>query len=220
MSGSPKKASRSPPACARAHRAAPPNSKTYPIALFLGGVDSMRGFLQDSLVPEDVAAEIPTTRRWTSTTSLSAVATSTSTLASSFASLSAASGKGGLFLDTGNVWVEPRKFDPFACATRPARASGSAPDWADRFRLRHQPHQAPLGRPRQLPLLDRALLVFRFGAAYGPAWGLTETRSYAGGNRAHERRDFVRALDGRTHRIVERRRLTRGRYVERPEIDA
>lgn len=35
------------------------NSQTYPDRLFfLGGVDSLRGFLQDSLVPEDIAQEL------------------------------------------------------------------------------------------------------------------------------------------------------------------
>src|SRR5687768_15092664 len=34
-------------------------SRTYPDRLFfLGGVDSLRGFLQDSLVPEDVAEKL------------------------------------------------------------------------------------------------------------------------------------------------------------------
>src|SRR5690606_1698598 len=36
-----------------------PGSRTYPDRLFfLGGMDSIRGFLQDSLVPEDIAQEL------------------------------------------------------------------------------------------------------------------------------------------------------------------
>lgn len=89
------------------------NSKTYPDRLFfLGGVDSMRGFLQDSLVPEDVAAKILGPERL----AIENVAIrGGDVFINPRLELRIPLGgiwEGGLFLDTGNAWVEPKNFDP------------------------------------------------------------------------------------------------------------
>jgi outer membrane protein assembly factor BamA len=97
-------------------------SKTYPDRLFfLGGVDSLRGFLQDSLVPQDIAdriqadASLPADDPRRLTVQSVAIRGGdvfinprlelriplTSVVSTA------------LFLDTGNVWVEPRNFQPF-----------------------------------------------------------------------------------------------------------
>jgi outer membrane protein assembly factor BamA len=89
------------------------NSKTYPDRLFfLGGVDSMRGFLQDSLVPEDVAAKILGPDHL----AIQDVAIrGGDVFINPRLELRIPFGgiwEGGIFLDTGNVWVEPKNFDP------------------------------------------------------------------------------------------------------------
>ncbi len=98
------------------------NSKTYPDRLFfLGGVDSIRGFLQDSVVPQDLAQRIIDDAK-------------NRPGAPSALTISQVAIRGGdvfinprfelrvplselvqtaLFLDTGNVWVEPINFNPF-----------------------------------------------------------------------------------------------------------
>ncbi|MET0592675.1 MAG: BamA/TamA family outer membrane protein, partial [Polyangiaceae bacterium] len=95
------------------------NSKTYPDRLFfLGGVDSMRGFLADSLVPEDIAQEIlnptnPQNRLTINDVRLrggDVFINPRVELRIPFSGI----WEGGLFLDTGNVWVEPEKFNPLA----------------------------------------------------------------------------------------------------------
>jgi outer membrane protein insertion porin family len=90
------------------------NSKTYPDRLFfLGGIDSMRGFLQDSLVPEDVAAKILGPEKL----AIENVAIrGGDVFINPRVELRIPLGgvwESGLFLDTGNVWVEPKNFDPF-----------------------------------------------------------------------------------------------------------
>jgi outer membrane protein assembly factor BamA len=98
------------------------NSKTYPDRLFfLGGVDSLRGFLQDSLVPEDIATEIlsganrakPAAEQLT----IDKVAIrGGDVFINPRIELRVPFGgiwEGGAFLDSGNVWVEPKNFDPF-----------------------------------------------------------------------------------------------------------
>jgi outer membrane protein insertion porin family len=89
------------------------NSKTYPDRLFfLGGVDSMRGFLQDSLVPEDVAEKILGPEHL----DIQNVAIrGGDVFLNPRLELRVPLGgiwEGGVFLDTGNVWVEPKNFDP------------------------------------------------------------------------------------------------------------
>jgi outer membrane protein assembly factor BamA len=95
------------------------NSKTYPDRLFfLGGVDSMRGFLADSLVPEDIAQEIlhPTNPQNRLTINDVPIRGGDVFINPRLELRIPFSGiwEGGIFLDTGNVWVEPRNFDPFA----------------------------------------------------------------------------------------------------------
>jgi len=89
------------------------NSKTYPDRLFfLGGVDSMRGFLQDSLVPEDVAAKILGPERLAiGNVAIRGGDVFINPRVELRVPLSGI-WETGLFLDTGNVWVEPKDFDP------------------------------------------------------------------------------------------------------------
>jgi outer membrane protein insertion porin family len=93
------------------------NSKTYPDRLFfLGGVDSMRGFLQDSLVPEDIAQEIINPTNPANRLTINDVRIrGGDVFINPRVELRIPFGgiwEGGLFLDTGNVWVEAKKFDP------------------------------------------------------------------------------------------------------------
>jgi outer membrane protein assembly factor BamA len=97
------------------------NSKTYPDRLFfLGGVDSMRGFLQDALVPQDIADHI--------TTDASQAASDPSKLTINQVAIRgdvfinprtelriplSEQISTALFFDSGNVWVEPKNFNPF-----------------------------------------------------------------------------------------------------------
>jgi outer membrane protein insertion porin family len=90
-------------------------SRTYPDRLFfLGGVDSIRGFLQDSVVPEDIAEHLlnPASELTINQVVIRGgdvfinprlelripVSTSVQT---------------ALFLDTGNLWTDPTRLDPF-----------------------------------------------------------------------------------------------------------
>src|SRR5262249_29448413 len=97
-------------------------SQTYPDRFFfLGGVDSLRGFLQDSLVPEDIAGEILS-------------ASNRALPAGQQFTIDQVTIRGGnifinprvelripitgiwetgIFLDAGNTWLDPAKFNPF-----------------------------------------------------------------------------------------------------------
>jgi outer membrane protein insertion porin family len=97
-------------------------SKTYPDRLFfLGGVDTMRGFLRDALVPQDIADKIIEDSNKNSSDP-------------SRLTIDKVAIRGGdvffnprvefriplsgpletaLFLDAGNLWVEPQRIDPF-----------------------------------------------------------------------------------------------------------
>jgi outer membrane protein assembly factor BamA len=93
------------------------NSKTYPDRLFfLGGVDSMRGFLTDSLVPEDIAQEIinpsnPANRLTIDDVRIRGGDVFINPRVEWRIPVSGI-WECGIFLDTGNVWVEPEKFNP------------------------------------------------------------------------------------------------------------
>lgn len=99
------------------------DSKTYPDCLFfLGGVDSMRGFLQDSMVPQDIAEKIlapdnqarPDGDPDKLTVSKVAIRGGDVYINPRLELRLPIYGvlEGALFLDAGNVWVEPKNFDP------------------------------------------------------------------------------------------------------------
>jgi len=92
-------------------------SKTYPDRLFfLGGVDSLRGFLQDSLVPEDVAARIRFPDRTNPLTIDKVAIRGGDIFINPRLELRVPLGdiwEGGFFVDSGNVWVDPKSFQPF-----------------------------------------------------------------------------------------------------------
>ena len=94
------------------------NSKTYPDRLFfLGGVDSMRGFLADSLVPEDIAQEIinPSNPQNRLTIEHVRLRGGDVFINPRLELRIPVTGiwEWGVFLDTGNVWVDPKNFNPF-----------------------------------------------------------------------------------------------------------
>jgi outer membrane protein insertion porin family len=87
----------------------PEGSKTYPDRLFfLGGVNSLRGYLQDSLVPQDIADKIESG----AITDISKVAIRGGDVFINprLELRIPMSGplEAGLFFDAGNVWVEPK----------------------------------------------------------------------------------------------------------------
>jgi outer membrane protein insertion porin family len=98
-----------------------PNSRTYPDRLFfLGGVDSIRAFLADSVVPEDIAQCLldPKARTGCTALQIQDVAIRGGDLMlnpraevripySELVEL-------GLFLDTGNLWQDPAEVDLLA----------------------------------------------------------------------------------------------------------
>jgi outer membrane protein insertion porin family len=104
-----------------------PGSKTYPNrAFYLGGVDTMRGYYQDELIPQDVAD--------------SALARKTPAETQSVINAAVRSGDafvlargelrfpifgqlgGGLFADIGNLWADAANIDPFDL--RPTAGAG------------------------------------------------------------------------------------------------
>jgi outer membrane protein insertion porin family len=94
------------------------NSKTYPDRLFfLGGVDSMRGFLAESLVPEDIAQRILNPRNAADQLTIREVRLRGGDVFINprLELRIPVSGiwEWGIFLDTGNVWVDPKNFNPF-----------------------------------------------------------------------------------------------------------
>ncbi|MBM4362477.1 MAG: BamA/TamA family outer membrane protein, partial [Deltaproteobacteria bacterium] len=105
-------------------------SRTYPDRLFFsGGVDSLRGFLQDSLIPEDVAARIvadarragdPGVDRASLLTPDKVVIRGGNLVVSPRAELRVPLGgvlATAVFLDAGNLWLDPGRFDPFRLRT-------------------------------------------------------------------------------------------------------
>lgn len=95
-----------------------PGSRTYPDRLFfLGGMDSIRGFLQDSLVPEDIAQELLHPQDLSAPLNLRQVvirggdafinprAELRIPLTTSVAT--------ALFVDAGNLWTEPKEVRPW-----------------------------------------------------------------------------------------------------------
>lgn len=98
-------------------------SKTYPDRLFfLGGVDTMRGFLRDSLVPQDIADRIdqdsskPSTDPSRLTIDKVAIRGGDVFLNPRLELRIPLSGplETALFVDAGNLWVDPARIEPFS----------------------------------------------------------------------------------------------------------
>ncbi|HEX2675417.1 MAG TPA: BamA/TamA family outer membrane protein, partial [Polyangiales bacterium] len=98
------------------------DSKTYPNrAFFLGGVDTMRAYFQDELVPQDIADKIITDPKL-----------SPNTIVRSGDAFVLAKGElrfpiygelgGGLFTDLGNLWADAKHINPFDL--RPTAGAG------------------------------------------------------------------------------------------------
>ncbi len=98
------------------------DSKTYPDrAFFLGGVDSMRGYLQDEMVPQDIADKIITDPKL-----------SPNSIVRSGDAFMLVKGElrfpvygqlgCGLFMDLGNLWADPVHLNPFLL--RPTAGAG------------------------------------------------------------------------------------------------
>jgi outer membrane protein insertion porin family len=89
-------------------------SRTYPDRLFfLGGVDSIRGFLQDSVVPEDIAEQLLDPA--TGLTINQVVIRGGDVFINPRLELRipiSASVQTALFLDSGNLWTDPALLDP------------------------------------------------------------------------------------------------------------
>lgn len=97
-------------------------SRTYPDRLFfLGGVDSMRGFLRDALVPQDIADKIAEDRDKDPTDPTRFTIDNVAIRGGDvflnprveFRIPLLGPLETALFVDAGNVWVEPRRIDPF-----------------------------------------------------------------------------------------------------------
>ena len=90
------------------------DSATYPDRLFfLGGVDTLRGFLQDSVVPEDVAEQIldPNTPLTVDDVAIRGGDVSINPRAELRVPLGGIVST-ALFVDAGNLWVEPDNVEP------------------------------------------------------------------------------------------------------------
>jgi outer membrane protein insertion porin family len=89
-------------------------SHTYPDRLFfMGGVDSLRGFLQDSLVPQDVADKL-LAPSYGLTINQVVIRGGDVFINPRLELRIPVSGiwETGIFVDSGNVWVDPKSFDP------------------------------------------------------------------------------------------------------------
>ncbi|EYF00977.1 POTRA domain-containing protein [Chondromyces apiculatus] len=99
------------------------DSQTYPDRLFfLGGVDSLRAFLVDALVPQDVAERILRGDQEDAQGGLFTIEdvpirggdlALNPRVELRFPLGSGGVLQGGLFLDTGNLWAKPENFNPF-----------------------------------------------------------------------------------------------------------
>jgi outer membrane protein assembly factor BamA len=91
-------------------------SRTYPDRLFfLGGVDSVRGFLQDSMVPEDIAQQLldPASGLSLSQVVIRGGDAFVNPRLELRVPLSG-NVQTGLFLDSGNLWRDPKKVNPLS----------------------------------------------------------------------------------------------------------
>jgi outer membrane protein assembly factor BamA len=90
------------------------DSQTYPDRLFfMGGVDSIRGFLQDSLIPEDIAQQLLDESSGLGLNQV-VIRGGDSFINPRLELRIPLSGnvQTGLFLDTGNLWRDPQEVDP------------------------------------------------------------------------------------------------------------
>ncbi len=130
------------------------SSKTYPNrAFFLGGVDSMRGYLQDALVPQDLADEIERDERLT----VNDVVRGADTFVLfrgevRFPIVGVL--QGGFFTDIGNSWNDPTRLNPFQL--RPTAGLG----------LRVSTPVGPLALDYGFILVRRAWLNEPFGSLH------------------------------------------------------
>lgn len=99
-----------------------PGSQTYPDRLFfVGGVDTIRGFIQDSVIPQDLAERILADRGRTGPaeallTPQKVPIRGGNVLLNPRAELRiplVGALQTALFLDTGNVWLDPRSVEPY-----------------------------------------------------------------------------------------------------------
>jgi len=87
-------------------------SKTYPNrSFYLGGVDTMRGYLQDALIPQDIADQI---RRDPTVSSVAVRGGDAFVLVRGELRFPIVGWlHGGVFADIGNLWADPALLDPF-----------------------------------------------------------------------------------------------------------
>lgn len=94
-----------------------PGSQTYPDRLFtLGGVDSLRGFLQDSLVPEDIARQLldPSTELTIDQVVIRGGDFFVNPRTELRVPLVAGTVETALFVDAGNLWTDAARMDPLS----------------------------------------------------------------------------------------------------------
>jgi len=90
------------------------NSETYPNRLFfMGGVDTMRGYLEDAMVPQDLADQIERSRDLT-VTDVVRGGDAFFLLRGELRFPIYGDIAGGVFADLGNLWADAGNFDPFA----------------------------------------------------------------------------------------------------------
>jgi outer membrane protein assembly factor BamA len=102
-----------------------PNSQTYPDRLFyFGGVDSIRGFIQDSVIPQDLAERIQSDQQLVGQPGVDQTGLLTpdrvairggNVMINPRAELRIPLGgvfQTAIFLDSGNLWLDPTQFDP------------------------------------------------------------------------------------------------------------
>jgi outer membrane protein insertion porin family len=100
-----------------------PASRTYPNrAFFLGGVDTMRGYFQDELVPQDIADVILRGQSNLSVNSIVRDGDSFVLLRGELRFPIYGELGGGLFTDIGNLWADAANTDPFDL--RPTAGAG------------------------------------------------------------------------------------------------
>ena len=98
------------------------DSKTYPDrAFFLGGVDTMRGYYQDEMVPQDIANKIITDPKL-SPNSIVRSGDAFMLLRGELRFPVYGQLGAGLFTDIGNLWADPAQMNPFQL--RPTAGAG------------------------------------------------------------------------------------------------